>query len=392
MYFLRKLPNLRFCVTKYNGEYWFKLIKNFEMDFQVSHDDPVQVSHQLNKGAYDMMNGPLWRVRVVQTSTEGTVFCFAFHHVIGDGITGTVVCKTLIKILDEMLSLKEINPSIGKEEVVFADRVHKQVLSMTDYVVLLFLAIIYIWSCFHFQCNMKKQPCKKEENKNVYLHYEFSEEESKQMFKMCKAKQVTVNSFIASFINFTFLKHNESKNKKKFLWSIHAIILRKDLDDAMEEQPGCIVSFLNDTCYLTLQDNFWQSTLEFHKRFKKDANVNQYHWKVMPWIVAFCNPNNVIQGPRDADYILTNLGRIDTLVQEPNSTIRVKHMIRSTHNNISPTPAFSIGCHSLGNKFNIYCDFPTHRINEQEGRHVFNNICQDLKTFLTQEYQLCNQK
>ena len=86
--FFRKIPQLRFCIVKFKGEFWFKLIDNFKMDFEViDAKDPMDIFEELTAAQYDMTKGPLWKARIVESKNGVSVFHFAFQHVIGDGVT-----------------------------------------------------------------------------------------------------------------------------------------------------------------------------------------------------------------------------------------------------------------------------------------------------------------
>ena len=204
------------------------------------------------------------------------------------------------------------------------------------------------------------------------------------MIKHCKANQVTVNSFIGTLINFAFLNHAECSNdEKKFISGYHAVNLRTDFNPDMAEQPGCLMSSLEDSCHLSNRDDFWTKTQEFHHRFRNNLNVRKCQWKLLPLIPLFC-PTNFIKPLRTYDYYLTNLGRLDDRIQERNSGIKVTKLVRQTLLNEYPFPTILLGCHSLCNKFSIYCNFPTYRVNEHEGKLVFNNICKAIKNVSNQ--------
>ena len=175
---------------------------------------------------------------------------------------------------------------------------------------------------------------------------------------------------------------NFQRNQSSSFWvynpQTHAVNLRNHLTEEFVVQPGCLISTIEDTCYLSNRDDFWTKIRKFHHRFKNYIKITKAHWKTLRLSSLF-DPASFIQPPRTFDYNLSNFGWCDHLVQEPNSGIKATRFVRQTILNDYPFPVILIGCHSLCNKFSIYCNFPSYRVNVKEGKLIFTTICKAIQ-------------
>ena len=386
--------------------FWFKRMKNFILDFEITSKDAIETFRQLIDTTYDLFTGPLWKVRLVLSNVEektgqySAVLIFCIQHSITDGTSNMHICREFVSILNKIIKGQKVEPkaiplapiidssvNIGSRITFLAKYLWRKLVSMI-------VDNYYQETSFNGALPVPKT---KEATVKV-LFDDFTKTETDKLIAMCREAKITVNSFVTTVTNFALLRTAQSRSgkslEKKSISVGHCVNMRRYFENQEQAYTtGCHLSFLDHKIKISLADikDFWATAKRIHRDIRNKLEVQKLPLNIVPIIQSgrlFLLTNNFLiqKGFKNitaCHYGTTNMGNLKDLLPEPkeDDNIEITYILRSVSNQITINP-FTLSFHTFRDRFMISIDYYTNKMEEEVAQELFATLSQYIRDII----------
>lgn len=417
----QKHPMLRMTIQNNSGEFSFLEMERMRLDFAVSErTDWLHFIMEEADRPLDTEHGPLWKCRLLlQPSTrpsetnpidaaQGTTqetkvvahipqndncvqttngfvnestFLFVWHHSIMDGKYVFWIFKQFVEILDNINS--GINVSIGISEklpllppmedvmVYPLPQAQKKMTARSVYVCLNPPNVSlhdYNHRFYH-----EIQMCKSGPARNGCVIFEFSEQETKQIMRLCKAESVSANGVFltAGLLAFVDLVYSQSpcKNFKipfEFMMDLRRFCPLSFPQDLMKYFPGVasvhvpMIADIQLSSRPATKQEFWEMSRSFGSAIQSEVHSPE----TFSWIRKIVNENLTVRKPDKPNVksprvlLMSNMGSLEGVFTGDIAT-RVKLAALHAHSTtlIEDSPIFFVSNYILNSQLYVTVSF-----------------------------------
>ncbi|KAK4305748.1 hypothetical protein Pmani_022373 [Petrolisthes manimaculis] len=374
LHLYRKVPCLRACYGKRDGDLWLRKVNQLNIDFKVLPESELhQVMDCLRMYRYNSFTGPLWCARLVhetakldatqaklphpisseepcsQTAPDVTFshtshLFLGFHHGIVDGVTIMKICGLLASLLDDVIAGEEIDDEdqlgfhVSNEETEKVVQEHREKLSANPEL------MQKLKKEMELRDNWKtllKQIHKSEvgEEKSLHIEQKLDEEVTGKFISRCRSEGVTIHSGFMALAHWALIDVLASNGLDQNVYSIyacHVVNVRRYWQSNSSCALGChlinSLTLYTDVPSSLNKDSFW----DFARMVHGDVQGNLKSGKILdeeaygsltPQMVDL---DQFLDFSLPADIYASNMGDVTGLVvQGKEKHVRVSDILRS---------------------------------------------------------------
>ena len=410
----RRIPVMNICIQRRGSHLWYRRVQKTVIDFDVLHDDTMNVFAKVHGGTYDIGKGPLWRARMVtlptgEESPRGVVakhhsmIVFGVLHAITDATTNLIIVKELVTILNDILKGRPIS---SLPYPLAAPHAEKQVEVTKSYLAKYFCKRFYNVLVLDF--NKKTTfggllPLPKDYVVDTrILKHVFDEEITKKLISKCKENNTTVHSCVVTAANAAYMDIASEKTKNLVeqigMYYTDSINLRRYYPKQEREHIGCHITMHEQKTIMSAdsKSNFWSTARNSKATLHEDLSSKSC-LKIIP-IIKWCAilfPINIYRNKKgsrnltDSHYITTNMGDVTKILDEPSDDdpVHVTDIFRSA-NGEQAGHLFTLTCNTFRKRIYLSVDYYSNKMTDSQASDFFNNM--NLKLIsLAEKGELC---
>lgn len=395
----RKVPLLRVCFGKRDGEMWIREMAEEALDFEVVSNVPREdIRESLQAYRYDLMKGPLWCVKllseppsspVVPEGVDMTKFCHVYtlflglHHGITDGNSNMRICGFLVQILEAVLGRKDIDDAEQLGVYVSDERtqqLQKEYVASLEADPELRSKVVDEIQSRYGKYSLIKSTFKgvgEKVAKTGVLEMNLDADSTIAFIKRCRAEGVTVNSaFIAatSVSVVDLLVDGGLEQDTYEIRSDHVLNARRYWAGDTSQYLGCHLLPLMPVVAKTprnITGKFWDFARSVHQELQKKFNEGG------PLLEEagrhFMSANADFDPTFQYEFCLTNMGNVTNLVTEGGDNLQALHVIRTVAMNTVPC-TWSILLHTFRSRLILALTYNTSFVNSEMARKFCDGI------------------
>lgn len=364
----RKLPHLRLCVSRRDGELWFREMEELNLDIQEHFTSDILHSFEtLLKKRFDLENGPLWFVRYVKIDDNDTtntpvlnpnhksrfVCIFGFHHNFSDGTTNMKFCNVFLNALNDVVLGRSTDMKVeAKLAEPFHDRLADKMRNEHFFRNNLWLLYYFckrfykgIISYGHYIRNYTDhfhQPAECEATTRL-IPAELDEETTTKLLQRCREEKTSLNSTFTAAANVALYKmvlDKDSTVESTHFGGIQTVNMRRYwTKEQSEDSCGCHISTLDVQIPTLKKDllDFWGYSRRVQTIMNDELNVSLRGIRLMPIgerlrLILYTNSFLEWAGypsTNDNHYCVTNMGNLSKLFPGTGEVVEVTKLLRS---------------------------------------------------------------
>ncbi|XP_037789521.1 uncharacterized protein LOC119584984 [Penaeus monodon] len=404
----RKVPPLRMCYGRRDGDTWLREMAKEIVDFEVVPDTTMRDMHdKLQHRHYDTWTGPLWCARLWPRPRSSlpdeemgfdksrfphayTLF-FGFHHGITDGNTNMRICGFFVQLLNDVLAGK----SVKDEEqlgILVSDERTKALLeerianmeaepevkqrSLDDY------------NARHTTHSMIKSTFKGVADKvgrSLLLARDVDVATTSQFVKRCRTENVTVNSAFTALANVALVDLLVDGGLRQDTYNIrgdHILNARRYWEGDASHYLGCHILPQLAVIVPTPREiggKFWDYARLVHADMKQKIEAGTALQDEA--VRHFMPEKTVMETIFSCEFGVTNMGDVTKLVTEGGEHVQAVHVLRSVNLDGIPSTCSNL-CHTFRGRFIHVLSYNTASVTTQMAEKFCDSLFNQLRAVI----------
>ncbi|ROT70486.1 hypothetical protein C7M84_011215 [Penaeus vannamei] len=373
----RKVPPLRTCYGRRDGDTWLREMAKEIVDFEVVPDTTMRDMHdKLQHHQYNTRTGPLWCARLWPRPHSSlpddelgldksrfphayTLF-FGFHHGISDGNTNMRICGFFVQLLNDVLAGKAVKDEEQLGTLVSDERTKRLLeerIARMEADPQVKQGALDDYNARHETHSLIRSTFKgvgDKAGRSLLLARDVDVATTAQFVKRCRAEKVSVNSAFTALANVALVDLLVEGGLEQDTYSIrgdHILNARRYWEGDASDYLGCHILPQLAVIVPTPRETggkFWDYARLLHADMKRKIEAGT---ALQDEAAKYFMPERPsFETIFSCEFAVTNMGDVTKLVTEGGEHVQALHVLRSVNVDGIPCPWTHL-CHTFRGRF-----------------------------------------